>query len=167
MTATRIDRGSTDTTAIYSVGGDLYMERSFDAPRERVWRAFTDPLLVPRWWGKHDSTTTVEAMDVRPGGAWRYRSSAPGREDVVFFGEYLEVTPPETLRWTFLFDVDGLGPQGGPETMRFEDLGDGRTKVISIGHMGSAEVIEAALATGMAEGAIETWDRLEALLAEG
>jgi hypothetical protein len=64
-----------------------------------------------------------------------------------------------------MFDVDGLGPQGGPETMRFEDLGGGRTKVISIGHMGSAEVIEAALATGMAEGAIETWDRLEALLA--
>jgi len=146
MTATRIDRGSTDSTAIYSVDGDLYFERTFDAPRERVWWAFTDPDAIPRWWGPHGTTTTVEEMDLRVGGRWRYRSSAPDRDDVVFFGDYLEITPPETLGWTF--------------------LGDGRTKVTSIGHMGSAEAIEGALATGMAKGAIETWDRLDALLAE-
>jgi len=167
MTATRIDRGSTDTTAIYSVDGDLYFERTFDAPRDRVWWAFTDPDAIPRWWGPRGTTTMVEEMDVRVGGKWRYRSSAPDRDDVVFFGEYLEITPPETLGWTFLFDVDGLGPQGGPEEFHLEDLGDGRTKVTSIGHMGSAEAIDGALATGMAKGAIETWDRLEALLAEG
>ncbi len=60
----------------------------------------------------------------------------------------------------------GLGPQGGPETFILEEI-DGRTKVTSIGHMGSPEVIEGALATGMGKGAIETWDRLAALLAEG
>jgi hypothetical protein len=65
-----------------------------------------------------------------------------------------------------MFDVEGVGPQGGPETYLLEDLG-GRTKVTSIGHMGSAEVIEGALATGMVKGAIETWDRLAALLTEG
>ena len=166
MTTTRIDRGSTDTTAIYSEGGDLFMERTFAAPRERVWQAFTDPLIVPRWWGPHGTTTTVEEMDVRVGGRWRYVSSAPDRDDVVFHGEYLEVTPPERLRWTFMFDVAGAGAQGGPETMRFEDLGDGRTRVVTIGHMGSPEAIEAALATGMAKGAIETWDRLQAVLVE-
>ena len=64
-----------------------------------------------------------------------------------------------------MFDVEGVGPQGGPESHRFEDLG-GKTRVISVGHMGSPEVIEGALATGMAKGAIETWDRLEAFLAE-
>ena len=166
MTATRIDRGSTDTTEIYSVGGDLYFVRTFDAPRERVWKALTDPELVPRWWGQHGSTTTVVEMDVRPGGKWRYISSAPGREDVEFFGEYLEITPPAGYRWTFMFDVDGAGPQGGPETFILEEV-DGRTTVTSIGHMGSPEVLEGALATGMVGGAIETWDRLEALLAEG
>jgi len=166
MTATRIDRGSTETTTIYSEGGDLVFERTFDAPRELIWKAFTEPERIPRWWGPKGSTTTVAEMDVRPGGTWRYVSSAPDREDVVFYGEYTEVTPPSGYTWTFMFDVEGVGPQGGPETFTFEDV-DGKTKVTSVGHMGSPEVIEAALATGMVAGAIETWDRLEALLAEG
>ena len=165
MTTTRIDRGSTATTTIYSEGGDLVFERTFEAPRALVWRAFTDPEIVPRWWGKHGSTTTVVEMDVRPGGRWRYISSAPDRDDVAFFGEYLAVNAPESYAWTFLFDVDGLGPQGGPEDYSFEDLG-GRTFVRSVGHMGSPDVLEGALATGMVEGALETWDRLEALLTE-
>jgi hypothetical protein len=65
-----------------------------------------------------------------------------------------------------MFDVEGVGPQGGPETVILEEI-DGRTKVTSIGHMGSAEALDGALASGMVGGAIETWDRLEALLAEG
>ena len=166
MTATRIDRGSTGSTTIYSEGGDLVFERTFDAPRQLVWNAFTDPQLIPRWWGPHGTTTTVVEMDVRPGGKWRYISSAPDREDVSFYGEYLEIDPPERFTWTFLFDVEGVGSQGGPETHTFEDVG-GKTRITSIGHMGSPEVIDGALATGMAAGAIETWDRLEALLAEG
>lgn len=165
MTATRIDRGSTESTTIYSEGGDLVFERTFDASRELVWKVFMDPVLVPRWWGPHGTTTTVAEMDVRPGGKWRYVSSAPDRDDVEFYGEYVEIDPPERFTWTFLFDVEGVGPQGGPETHTFEDVG-GKTKITSVGHMGSAEVIEAALATGMAAGAIASWDRLEALLAE-
>ena len=164
MAATRIDRGSTDTTAIYSDGSDLVFERTFDAPREKVWQAFTDPEIVPRWWGKHGTTTIVEEMDVRPGGKWRYVSKDAGREDVAFFGEYLEITPPERFRWTFMFEVEGIGPQGGPETHTFEDLG-GRTKVRSVGHFDSVETIDGALATGMVAGAIETWDRLAEELA--
>jgi uncharacterized protein YndB with AHSA1/START domain len=166
MTATRIDRGSTATTEIYQDGTDLLFERTFDAPRDKVWQAFTDPDLVPRWWGPNESSTEVVEMDVRPGGRWRYISRAPHRDDVTFFGEYLEVTPPERLRWTFMFDVDGLGPQGGPETFTFEDLG-GSTRVVSRGHFGSTEAIEGGLATGMVKGALETWDRLAAVLAEG
>jgi uncharacterized protein YndB with AHSA1/START domain len=166
MTATRIDRGSTDTTTIYSDGGDLVFERTFDAPREKVWQAFTDPNPVPRWWGKHGTTTIVEAMDVRPGGKWRYVSHAPDREDVAFYGEYLEVDPPNGFKWTFMFDVEGVGPMGGPETHTFEDVG-GKTKVVSVGHMGSVEMLEGALSTGMVAGALETWDRLADLLAQG
>jgi uncharacterized protein YndB with AHSA1/START domain len=166
MTEPRIDRGSTDSTTIYSEGGDLVFERIFEAPREQVWKAFTEPDMIPRWWGPHGTTTIVAEMDLRPGGKWRYVSSAPDRDDVAFYGEYLEIDPPARFRWTFMFDVEGMGPQGGPETHLFEDVG-GKTKVTSIGHMGSAEVIEGALASGMVAGAIETWDRLEALLAEG
>ena len=164
--ATRIDRGSTDSTTIYSEAGDLTYERTFDAPRELVWKAHTDPELVPHWWGPRGSTTTVAEMDVRPGGSWRYVSSAPGRDDVVFYGEYLEVTPPERIKWTFMFDVEGVGPMGGPETLTLEDVG-GKTLMRAVSHMGSAEAIDEALATGMIAGAIETWDRLEALLAAG
>ncbi len=65
-----------------------------------------------------------------------------------------------------MFDVEGVGPMGGPETHTLEEV-DGKTKVTSVGHMGSVDVLEGALATGMAGGAIETWDRLEALLANG
>jgi uncharacterized protein YndB with AHSA1/START domain len=166
MNATRIDRGSNATTTIYSEDGDLTFERTFDAPLQAVWKAFTDPEIVPRWWGKHGTTTTVVEMDVRPGGTWRYINSAPDRDDVVFYGEYLEVDPPSGYKWTFMFDVDGMGPMGGPESYSFEDLG-GRTKVVSIGHMGSVDVLEGALSTGMVPGAIETWDRLAQVLAEG
>jgi len=166
MTATRIDRGSTDTTTVSSDGGNLIFERIFDAPRDRVWQAFMDPEIVPRWWGRHGTTTIVEEMDVRPGGHWRYVSRDPSREDVVFYGEYLEIDPPRRFRWTFRFDVDGVGPMGGPETHTFEDVG-GRTKVTSVGEMGSVEILEGAIATGMIAGGLELWDRLAALLAEG
>jgi uncharacterized protein YndB with AHSA1/START domain len=166
MTAIRTDRGSTETTTIYSEDAELVFERTFDAPRARVWKAFTDPEIVPRWWGPHGTTTTVEEMDVRPGGKWRYNSSAPDRDDVAFYGEYLAIDAPNGFDWTFMFDVEGVGPMGGPESHTFEDLG-GKTRVRSVGHMGSLEVLEGALATGMAKGAIETWDRLEELLAQG
>ena len=166
MTAPRIDRGSTPTTAIYSIGGNLFFERTFDAPRERVWQAFVDPEIVPRWWGKHGTTTTVEEMDVRVGCAWRYVNRADDREPVAFYGEYLEIEAPERFRWTFLFDVPGVGPQGGPETHTFEDLG-GRTRVRSVSEIGAAEDIEAAMAVGMVEGGIELWDRLSEFLTEG
>ena len=106
-------------------------------------------------------------MDVRPGGKWRYVSHAPDRDDVAFYGEYLEIDPPERFRWTFMFDVEGVGAAGRPGDLHRSRTSTGRRRVTSIGHMGSAEAIDGALATGMVAGAIETWDRLAALLAEG
>jgi uncharacterized protein YndB with AHSA1/START domain len=166
MTMTRIDRGSTDSTTIYSVGGDLVYERTFDAPRELVWKAHTDPELIPQWWGPDRYTTRVEKMDVRPGGEWRWVQAGEDGSEIAFFGEYLEVEPPERIRWTFMFEVDGVGPQGGPETLTLEEVDGGkRTLMRAVSHMGSPEAIEAALATGMTQGAIETWDSLDELLA--
>ena len=165
MTATRIDRGSTETTTVYSEGGDLTYERTFAAPRELVWKAHTDPELVSKWWGPLGHQTRVEKMDLRPGGSWRYVSVDADGNEFAFYGEYLEIVPPEKIRWTFMFDVEGVGPQGGPETLTLEDLGD-RTLMRAVSHMGSAEIIDEALGTGMVQGAIETWDRLDVLLAE-
>jgi uncharacterized protein YndB with AHSA1/START domain len=85
---------------------------------------------------------------------------------VVFYGEYLEIDPPRRFRWTFMFDVEGYGPMGGPETHTFEDVG-GRTRVTSVGEMGSVEALEGAISGGMIEGGLELWDRLADLLAEG
>lgn len=165
MTTTRIDRGSTESTTIYSEGGDLVYERVFDAPRELVWKAHTDRELIPRWFGPRQYRTRVEEMDVRPGGKWRWTQTGEDGSEFSFYGEYLEVEPPSRIRWTFMFDVEGVGPQGGPETLTLDDLGDGRTLMRAVSHMGSPEAIEAAIGTGMIEGAIETWDRLDELLA--
>jgi uncharacterized protein YndB with AHSA1/START domain len=161
-----MERLRTDTMTVYSDGTDLVYERTFDAPRTAVWKAFMSAALIPRWWGPHGTTTEVVEMDVRPGGKWRYVSRAPDRDDVTFHGEYLEIEPPERFTWTFLFDVEGVGEQGGPETFTFEEI-DGKTKLTASSHFGSAEEVEAALASGMVGGAVETWDRLETLLAEG
>lgn len=166
MTATRIDRGSTESTTVYSEGGDLTYERTFDAPRDLVWKAHTDPELVSKWWGPRGHQTRVDQMDLEPGGKWRYVSVDEEGTEFAFYGEYLEIVPPEKIRWTFMFDIEGVGPQGGPETLTLEDAGDGRTLMRAVSHMGSAEVIDEALGTGMVQGAIETWDRLDALLAE-
>jgi hypothetical protein len=82
----------------------------------------------------------------------------------VFFGEYLTVDAPRSYDWTFMFEIPG-GEAGGPESHTLTEV-EGGTLVRSVGHFGSPEAIEGALATGMVEGAIETWDRLEALLTE-
>jgi uncharacterized protein YndB with AHSA1/START domain len=161
-----IERFRNDTMTVYSDGTELVFERTFDAPREVVWKAFMDPERISRWWGPHGTTAKVIEMDVRPGGKWRYVSSAPDREDVAFHGEYLEVDPPRSFKWTFLFDVEGLGEQGGPETFTFEDV-SGKTKLTSSSHFGSTEELEGALSGGMISGAVDTWDRFAALLAEG
>jgi len=160
--------GNERTTA-YTEGPDLVMERTFDAPRELVWKVLTDPARIPHWWGLSDHTMTVEEMDVRVGGRWRWVAHPPGAPDAPFKGEYLEVEPPERLVRTEIFDVEPFNdPSLGAavETMTLEDLG-GRTKLVSRSRFPSAEVLEGALATGMIGGALESYDRLAAEIAKG
>ena len=166
MMVTVTERFRNETTTVFSEDADLVWERTFDAPRELVWKAFTDPERIPRWWGPHGSTAVVVEMDVRPGGRWRFLSRAPDREDVPFMGEYLEVEPPDRFKQTFIVDVDGMRDHVGVESYTFEDV-DGKTKLTSRSHFPSVEELEGALATGMIKGGVETWDRFEAMLAEG
>ena len=156
-----------ETTTIFVDGLDLVWERIFDAPRELVWKALTEPERIPRWWGPRGTTTTVVEMDVRPGGAWRYINHSPDRPDVPFKGQYLEVVPPERLVYTFIVDIEPMNAEtGGFETVVLEALG-GKTKLTSRSHFPSAEGLDGALSTGMISGGIETWDRLEEELARG
>ena len=162
---TVIERFQNDTTHVYSDATDLVWERTFDAPRDRVWSAFMDPTLIPRWWGPHGTTTTVVKMDVRPGGKWRYISHASDRPDVPFMGEFLEIEAPSRFRWTFIVDVDGMRDHVGTETFVLEDLGS-KTRLVARSHFGSIEELEGTLATGMIKGGVESWDRFDVLLAE-
>jgi len=156
--------GNERTTA-WVEGQVLVMERIFDAPRELVWKVMNDPTLVTRWWGPHGYTTTVEEMDVRPRGRWRWINHTTGGESAPFRGEYLEVVPPERVVRTSYFDVPGFNDRPAIETMVLEDLG-GRTKVTATSRFPSVEDLEGALAVGMIRGALETYDRLAALIAE-
>jgi uncharacterized protein YndB with AHSA1/START domain len=144
---------------------EIVSERTFDAPRERVFAAFVDPELIPDWWGPHGGTTIVDQMDVRPGGAWRYIYRDDNGEEVAFRGVYREVTPPERLAQSFEYE-----PMPGHisiDISTFEDLGDGRTKVTTVSQFHTPEERDGMLGSGMEKGMGETYDRLEELLAKG
>jgi uncharacterized protein YndB with AHSA1/START domain len=139
------------------------MSRVFDAPRERVWNACTDPELIPKWWGPRYLTTTVDKMDVKVGGVWRYIQKDADGNEYAFNGVFKEVLPPERLTYTFEFE-----PMAGhisTETITFEDLPGGKTKITSRTTFDTLEDLEGMLQSGMEGGAVETWDRLGELLA--
>jgi uncharacterized protein YndB with AHSA1/START domain len=141
---------------------EIVMTRVFDAPRELVFKAYTDPQSIPRWWGLNSTTTTVHKMDVRPGGAWRFvESDANGQ--YAFHGEYREIVPPERLVQTF--EYEGMPGKVIVDTLEFEDLG-GKTRLTVTSLFASLEDRDGMLATGMEGGANESWDRLAALLKE-
>ena len=153
-----------ETTTVYADGADFVMERVFAAPRELVWRALTEAEHVPNWWGPRDIPMTVAAMDVKPGGTWRWIGHSSDGE-VPFTGEYLEVVPPERLVHTEVFDVEPFN-QGDPAivTITLEEVAGG-TKLRSSSRFPSVEALEGALSTGMTGGAIESWDRLDEVIA--
>jgi uncharacterized protein YndB with AHSA1/START domain len=135
----------------------------FDAPRELVWRVYTNPALVPKWWGPRDLSTTVEKMDVRVGGVWRYIQKDAAGNEYAFHGVYQQVDAPKWLTSTFEFE--GMPGQIVTETVIFEELPDGRTKVTSRSTVDSLEALEAIVQPGMEEGAIETWERFGEVIA--
>lgn len=158
--------GNERTTA-YADGQELVFERVFDAPRALIWRVMTDPARVTNWWGPRGYTTTVVEMDVRPGGRYRWINHTTGGEDAPFKGEYLEVDPPSRMVQTQIFDVPGLDDHVAINTMTLEDLGDGRTRMVSRSTFPSVEDLQGALAMGMIGGALDTYDRLAEELSKG
>ena len=142
---------------------ELQITREFDAPREIVFKAMTDPALVARWWGPRRYKTVVDTMDVRPGGKWRMRNIAADGGEHAFRGEYREVTPPERVVWTF--EYEPLAGHISVETMTLTER-DGRTLLTVHDVFSSKEDLDGMLQSGMESGASESYDRLEELLAE-
>jgi uncharacterized protein YndB with AHSA1/START domain len=140
----------------------ITMSRVFDAPRELVWTVCTSPEYIPEWWGPRRMTTVVDRMDLQVGGAWRYIQTDPKGNEYAFNGVYKAVQAPERLTYTFEFE-----PMAGhisTETIVFEALPEGRTRVTATTVYGTIGDLEGVLQSGMEGGAVETWDRLEALL---
>ncbi len=139
---------------------EIRVERVFDAPRERVWRAMTEPELVAQWWGRGNGLT-IERMEVEPGGRWRFVEHAP-EGDFGFEGRYLEVAPPERLVETFGWD----DMPGGEvvNAMTLEDLGDGRTRLVTVSRFRDRDERDAMLAHGMEAGLAESYRALDELL---
>ncbi len=108
---------------------EIHVEREFDAPRERVFAAYTDPELIPQWWGPRGTTTTVDELDAATGGRWQFRMPNPDGSEIVFRGVFREVTTPERIVQTF--EWDGMPGHVSVDAAVFEDLGDGRTRVVT------------------------------------
>ena len=141
---------------------EIRIERVFDAPRDRVFAVYTDPQLIPEWWGPRSTTTIVDEMDVRTGGRWRFVVRDADGGESGFRGAYREVTPPERIVQTF--EWEPMAGHVSVETATFEDLGD-RTRVVTTSIFHTTEERDGMLASGMEVGLNETYVRLEELLA--
>jgi uncharacterized protein YndB with AHSA1/START domain len=142
---------------------EIRIERVFDAPRDRVFAVYTDPALIPEWWGPRETTTIVDEMDVRAGGRWRFIVRDAGGTETAFRGAYREVTPPERIVQTF--EWEPMAGHVSVETATFEDLGD-RTKVTTVSLFHTPHERDGMLASGMEGGLNETYARLDELLAK-
>lgn len=139
---------------------DITITREFNAPRALVFETFTDPALVPQWWGPETTETIVEAMDVRAGGLWKYLHRSDGAE-YTFFGVYHEITAPERIVNTYEFD--GYPGVVGLIITTFEEK-DGKTLLTEWSIYPSVDVRDAVLQSGMEQGAAVLYNRLEALI---
>ncbi len=157
MTSHQQQAGATTVTT--PTDREIHIERVFDAPRDRVFAAFTDPKLIPEWWGP---TTVVDQMDVRPGGSWRFVAQNPDGSETGFRGAFREVTPPERIVQTF--EWEGMPGHVHVQTAVFEDLGD-RTKLTTTLLFDTTEERDGLLAHGGEQGMNESYARLDELLA--
>jgi uncharacterized protein YndB with AHSA1/START domain len=136
--------------------------RVFDAPRERVFRAHTEPELVTQWLGPRDLVMTIDHYDCRTGGSYRYIHSR-GDDSYGFFGCFHEVRPDELIVQTFCFE--GFRDSVALERLTLEDLGGGRTRLLATSLVDSFDGRDAFVASGMESGVREGYERLDELLA--
>jgi uncharacterized protein YndB with AHSA1/START domain len=151
----------TEATITTPAEREIHIERVFDAPIARVWRAYTDPDLVAQWWGGGEKVT-IERMEVERGGHWRIVTHGPEGSDG-FEGRYREVVPQERVVQTF--EWDGMPGHVAVETATFTDLGDGATLVTTTSLFHTTEERDGMLSSGMEHGLNASYAALDALLA--
>ena len=142
---------------------EIIITSTIDAPRELVFRAYTDSDAIPQWWGPRNLTTVVDQMDVRPGGIWRFVHRDAEGNEYGFHGVYHDVVSPERIVSTFEFE--GMPGHVLLSTMTFEEQ-DGKTKLTDASIFQSVADRDGMLQSGMEGGASESMDRLEELLAK-
>jgi uncharacterized protein YndB with AHSA1/START domain len=141
----------------------ILITREFDAPKHLVYKAWTTPELIKRWWSGQRGEVTIVEIDLRVGGRWRYVMVAGGGFEVAFHGEYREIVPNERIVSTEVFEVPG-GPaddEGAPlNTVTFTEV-DGRTVLTLLVQCGSKELRDMIINSGMEIGMQEQMDILE------
>lgn len=151
---------------------EFSISRTFNAPRDLVWRAFTDCAHLQHWWGPQGWSLPVCKLDLRVGGTWHYcmKGPMPDGSEMESWGlaTYHEIVEPERLVYEDVFsDAVGTVNESMAQmtvTVTFEDV-DGKTNVISRTLLDSAASLQNLIDMGMEQGVAETWDRLEAYLA--
>jgi uncharacterized protein YndB with AHSA1/START domain len=138
---------------------DIVFRKVFDAPREIVFRALTDPSLVPSYWGPAAYETIVDVMEPRVGGRWRFVHRGPDGE-AGFRGVYHDVTPERIVQTN---EFEGFPGPVALETATLEER-DGKTYYTAVSLAPSVEARDAMVASGMESGARELYDRLEKLV---
>jgi uncharacterized protein YndB with AHSA1/START domain len=141
---------------------EVRIERVFNAPRDRVWKALTDPALVAQWWGRGNKLV-IERMEVERGGHWRYVEHTDHGVHG-FEGRYREVRPPDHISRTF--EWDGMPGHVAVESLALEDLGDGRTRLVSTSLFHTTEDCDGMLSSGMEGGLNESYAALDRVLAK-
>ena len=136
--------------------------REFDAPPAKVFRAHSDPELVCQWLGPRRYEMRIDHYDCRTGGSYRYVHASDGNE-FGFHGSFHEVRPSELIVQTFTYE--GVPDSVALERVVFEDLGDGRTRLVATSLVDSFEARDAFVASGMEEGVREGYERLDEVLA--
>lgn len=140
---------------------EILITRIFDAPRERVWQAFTDPKMLAQWWGRGHKLD-IERFEPERGGHWRFVEHHDGGSEG-FQGRFREVTPPERIVQTF--EWDGMPGYVSVDTVTFEELDGGRTRVVNTALFHTTEERDGMLNSGMEGGLSESYAALDRLLA--
>jgi len=140
----------------------IVMTREFDAPRELVFRAYTDPELIVRWLGPRELTTRYDVYELRDGGRWRYVSTDPAGNEFGFHGVFHGTPSPEGTVQTFEFE--GVPGHVSLETLTMQER-DGRTLVRTVSSFQSVADRDGMIAAGMEHGVRDSDARMAELLA--
>ncbi len=135
--------------------------REFDAPLERVHRAWTDPALVPQWLGPHGTKIELLTWDARTGGSYRYSATDCDGNTVYFYGSFHDIRPDRLVQ-TFTFEgyPDGVSL----DTLTLAELAGGRTRATIVSLVENLQSRDMILASGMSKGVTEGFEKMDGLL---